>query len=410
MQVISYYTNAPAEYVRLAEDFQAKHPYAYVKPVRTVGNWTFNCYLKPIFILECLDKFNSPLFYTDVDTLINKPECIQNLAYAGFDFGVHNWEKKWYHCGSMFINNTKAARDFLKVWIDTCPRCIHHRHSDQHVFNVLSKTQPIRILELPASYAKIAHLNDTPDPVISHYQASLTQYAVSSKPEAFIVPRSMNGMRIMRMHDGSYCIPRKNSVIENAMNTHCVRDERYPLRWFPKADLMDDTDLLFPWFENKKVTIIGKGPSLDNLELDASDGHIIALNESIHKVESVCNNFAFMLQQDLDLGESCRPKRAGILVNNRAHTIYAHAPGRYVFTPEKLGLSNPCLSVEAALKLCKLWKVKEVVLKCFDSINGITDYANCVGYKPTKGGNPNRFLGHKNRIKFAADGLTWRFA
>lgn len=206
------------------------------------------------------------------------------------------------------------------------------------------------------------------------------------------------GMR--RLDDGSFVLIRANSELEALYNRTMIRVPGQ-LKWFPKGTGKDVQELK-DRFKDCHAYLIGKGPSLDNLkESDFKEGcPIFCINESIKKINTLSlKNLIFVIQQDCDLRETCRPNPGGtMIVSHNAHLFYEDTE-KYVFSAVKLGLDDSALSALCAVEILKLCGITEVTLYCFDACTTLdTGYASIIGYSPTKAGDPKRFLTHRIRI------------
>jgi len=186
------------------------------------------------------------------------------------------------------------------------------------------------------------------------------------------------------------------------MDNCCIRIPG-TLRWVPRYLTDNRIEDLRPLFRGKICYIIGKGPSLDHLRAEHFpdlDAPIIALNEAIFSIEALeISNPIFGLQQDAKLRATCLPKRSPLLVSTKAANYYATYSKAYIFQNTELNLHRNALSVSAAITIARRLETKKFVLICFDAcVNKNVSYAKCVGYEPTWGGAPKRFLSHRAKI------------
>lgn len=227
------------------------------------------------------------------------------------------------------------------------------------------------------------------------------------------IPTHVGTMRTRVCEDGSFFVPRTDHKLIKAL------DERYTrvgneLRWCPKSRGEQCIKELTEVFKGKDCYIVGKGPSLDHLsatDFPNPDGIIIAVNESIHKVESLqLPNKTYMIQQDNWLKDTCRPKRADLLLAYPSRYWYADCPNKYVFHFADIGLKKNSLTVIYAIAIAKLSGAIHLEMMCFDACTAQNlDYAKCVGYEPSKGGKPSRFLTHKTSIMGAIHNTHHKF-
>ncbi len=158
-------------------------------------------------------------------------------------------------------------------------------------------------------------------------------------------------------------------------------------------------------FKDKQIGsrafIIGKGPSLDTLEVIRNDlwgGVVFCLNESIHKFESlgVCTP-TYVVQQDSELEYDCIPDSPTVIhfmnawqhIPNKPRHLKEYvtqspwSPQAVVYRPSIFGESPQSLSAIIALKIAQLMGIKHVTFCCFDALvndyAGSPMYAECVG-------------------------------
>jgi hypothetical protein len=195
------------------------------------------------------------------------------------------------------------------------------------------------------------------------------------------------------------------------MDAHYIRSVGQ-LRWHFPISEPQDIKHLKDKYVGKKAYIIGKGPSLDNLQnVEFEEGcPVIALNESVHKAEECNVNELYMMQQDT--GINCRPKYATPLLHFYLRHIYPEIPVRYVFTDTNFGLKKHGLTVIVAIAAAQYMGCSEIEMVSFDAcVNKDTNYAKCIGHEPvrTSSGGKERFLIHRARIEAQAKNtpLKW---
>jgi len=229
--------------------------------------------------------------------------------------------------------------------------------------------------------------------------------------KSYKVEIPFKGIAVRFSNDGSIYIPRRNKAFEEYMDKHF---ERVPnqLRWYYRVTNNVVLQTLKELFAHLTCHIVGKGPSLDNLKAeDFGPGPIIAINEAIHKVESLeIDNPIFMLQQDVKLKDTCAPRYGTVLVPITVAHIYHNHPSVCPFSLADLGLSTTPPTIITALEICRLLKVKQIKLYCFDAYTEQkTEYAKCVGYPAEKYGATDRFLHQTARINKHIQGLNTQF-
>lgn len=215
-------------------------------------------------------------------------------------------------------------------------------------------------------------------------------------------PPIVEGMRARKLNDNSYFLPREPSKETLAqLDKQFLRVEG-GLRWreqMPESYQIED---LRPIFQQSSCNIVGKGPSLDRLRRQhLVDGPVLCINDSIHHVESICDDLPiFMVQQDAFLKDTCRP-RIGKAIVSRSVLPFYDLNEIIPYDPEQFHASTHTLTVIIAIKIGQRLDVARFFLHCFDAcVTGDTDYAKCIGYRPSVcGHSPSRFISHKQRIE-----------
>jgi hypothetical protein len=184
VKLISFYTKNTI-YEKEIEDLstsckslQIDH---YIEAREDLGCWEKNCSQKPLFIYECLQKFNEPLLWVDSDGIaLQKPE----LHLGPCDLGLYfnNTRTKHARNATIFVSPTQAAKDFMQLWYETLQKLnAPHKKKltpDQPVMISLirKKSIPLKIAPLPLEYMQIFDRDQIPlnRTVILHFQASRT--------------------------------------------------------------------------------------------------------------------------------------------------------------------------------------------------------------------------------------------
>ena len=213
--------------------------------------------------------------------------------------------------------------------------------------------------------------------------------------------------------DGSYMYPRNNKELEDYMDENFVRVKN-ELRWFPK---LSDEQLNITIFKNlhfdETCYVIGKGPSLDSLKSNhfKNDGPIIALNDSIHKVETLgLSNPTYVVQQDPANQEMCRPKKGILFLSHRCRGWYKDVEKKYIYSPGEFDLPGNALSMVVAIKLGQMFACKKFIFLAFDAhVNGNCEYAECLGRKSSAHGDIARYLKQKKRVSSYLSKLNTTF-
>lgn len=186
--VISYYTeNTPyqLEALTLIESCNAMKIESEIEGVPSLGSWERNCALKPFFIRKKLLEKKRPIFWVDADAAFKKQPDFSFLAEHDLSFREmkrFSLDKRLkYCCGSLYINYTPRALDFIDKWCALCQQKIDRNEDLQFLdqitlVDLIAEGHKVKIYPLPISYVKIFDLDALemhPDEVvIEHYQAS----------------------------------------------------------------------------------------------------------------------------------------------------------------------------------------------------------------------------------------------
>ena len=238
----------------------------------------------------------------------------------------------------------------------------------------------------------------------------LTLYCGSGYKSQGAFPDILYGMRLRRHPDGSVWINRGNARVEKEMDAKYQRMGR-ERRWHYRIADPVSIKNLKKKYAGKTCYIIGKGPSLDNVEASLFEpgNPIICLNESVHQMEKldIPDDDLFMMQQDT--GINCRPTRAMPLIHFYLKHLYPEVVKRFIFTDTDFGRARHSLTVLVAIAAARYMGCTSLVLIAFDaSINKKTGYAQCIGHVPVKtsSGDESRFLSHRSRIEEEARELS----
>lgn len=221
-------------------------------------------------------------------------------------------------------------------------------------------------------------------------------------------------LHIRQAADGTYWIPRRDQETEDYLNS---KYQKLPgeLKWISR---LPSTNLAYRnLYTNAHAYIIGKGPSLDLLTpsmLAAKEGPIIAINESIHRIEALHPTAqVYGVQMDHDLRETCAPTgpNSRLILSPRCGNLYeSHRIYKDVIDPRSFGLLDNCLSAVFAIQLARHMGCVEATLCCFDGCTvGDFEYAKCIGHSSELGGPKTRFKSHRLTIQESAGKfpLTW---
>jgi hypothetical protein len=184
MKIISFYTQDTI-YEKEIEDLRHSCTTLgidhYIEARPDLGCWERNCNQKPLFIYECLERFNEPLLWVDSDgILLQKP----NLSLPDCDLGLYfnNYPTKHARNATIYIAPTQPAKQFLKLWHETLqklngPKAKKLKPDQPVMISLLRKNLlPLKIGHLPLEYMQIFDRDEIPleKTVILHFQASRT--------------------------------------------------------------------------------------------------------------------------------------------------------------------------------------------------------------------------------------------
>ena len=390
-KVVAYYTPDYSEVVnQLRASLELFNLDYKIQEIPDFGAWELNCGHKPFFLRQMIETTDKDIVYVDADAIL-RHEPVLFDAIEG-DFAAHLYRGKEILSGTLFIKNNEAGRKILDAW---CKKQLENplAWDQKNLQAVLGD-----FVNLPASYCKIFDKMPDTVPVIEHFQFS--RKVKRRKRMGADFPRKIGNVRIRDGADGSAYISRKDDAAIAFMDEHFDRLFG-ELRWVKRVPKGKTPEELAPLFKGKKVYLVGKGPSLDNLTdmaFDDPKAPVLAINEAIHKVESLdLPNPTFLIQFDVGLKDTCKPKKAGVIVSIRAQYFFED---KYVFDPKDYGLPGGTLTVLCAIAIAQKLEAKSFVFIAFDAcVNKKTAYATVVGKPSNTGGrNPDRFLSHRAKI------------
>lgn len=198
MIVVSYYTPKYSDEVDYLIESCDKFGFdCYTQEKRDRGSWLRNVWIKPHFILECLDMFQTDILWIDADGRFEKRPPYMPTAQLTDTAAVHEWRdhyvKRTYNpktfqlepCrtlsqplgvrgGTLWFADTQAARDVLSLWIAQEQGCIEAGSGDQEPLAWCILQTSARFLEFPMGYCSIFDSDKRVDKdrYIVHYQAS----------------------------------------------------------------------------------------------------------------------------------------------------------------------------------------------------------------------------------------------
>lgn len=178
--VISYYTNDwkyPEFAKQLEKDCHGFGIASYIVEKPSKNSYVGNCQIKPFFIKESLEKFQSPVFWIDADaSLMARPKVLFDESMLAYDIaGNHPANSPdRIHVGSIWFNYTPTTMEFVSAWADEVGR---KNALDDAAFNgVWTKYQHgLKLMVLPLEYFYIQKNINRPAPldtVIMHRLSS----------------------------------------------------------------------------------------------------------------------------------------------------------------------------------------------------------------------------------------------
>ena len=407
-KVISYYTkNTPyEEEIKILEESLKKFGIKYqFYDVLNQGSWQANICLKPEIVKKALMETDEDLLYIDADAEIQS----ELIYFSDFldDLGVHYRRGTELLSGTVYFKNNEKVKKLVDYWVKEQQEnpLMWDQHSLNRVVNRWKEILGIKVKDIPVEYCFVFD-SQLPlvKPIIIHNQAS-RRFKKSVKVQPTNIPDKIMGIKVRKLTDGTFSLPRSNHHIEEMLSEHFIK---YPNenRWYPKINLTSKNifDLL-PLFKGKVCYLIGKGPSLDRLTANwlPVDCPILCINESIIKVESLgikdgLSLNCFAIQQDNKIGKM--DIKSPIFISKNACLHYYDIENIYLYYPEQYSQTDGTLTVLMAITIAKSLGSVGFKLLCFDAcISGNTDYALCINKKSTEGGSPSRFLNHKFKIE-----------
>ena len=353
------------------------------------GDWINNTRLKPHFIKEMMHRHpGKKIVYLDSDAEM----CQYPIVFDNFTADI-GYARKGTEIlsGTLIFANNERTHVFMDQWIEQ--EALMPTISDQPCFHRALRHTDCTVEELPREYCFIFDDPNRCSPVIQQNQASRRFKNHLTEELKMSIP----GIR--RLIDGKYTLVRPTPDLVARMNAEFQNVGTN--RWLDKS-IKSVTSQFQAKFPGETAYIVGKGPSLDRLTAQHFDttGPVFCINEAIHAVEKLdIKNPVFGVQQDVGLKNTCAPARGIIFVSHSVQAWYANFDRKIVYVPHELGLKDYSLTAQIAVELCKRFAVAKIVMLCFDSFQGNTEYAKAVGYAPTRGGNPTRFLQHAKMLQ-----------
>lgn len=357
---------------------------AYAQP--NLGSWKLNCLQKPKVIRQAMDDFpNKAIIWLDADALIAQNPYLFDATTATLAYCEVKGEIR---AGTVYVNNTVSGRNFVDQWISLVEE---DDKSDMESFARAVTASKVKKEVLPDGYCKIFDQGNEQG-VIVHYSASRT-----NKSKVAIQMELPNfGMRIQRLANGNLMIARRHTATERYLDRTYVR-VRNKLEWIAFEAGVQTVFDLKDQFKDKTVYLIGKSPSLDSLTSDVikPDCPVVFVNDSVKKLKDLdIPNPIYVIQQDTGLGNLRVDPRLTVLVSRQSSHFYKDEC--FIFDPVALNSAPSSLTAECALKFLSKCEAAKVLMVAFD---GDIKYASVVGYGAEKGGDPERFLNHRRKLR-----------
>jgi len=181
--IVSFFTKGTV-YEKEVEDLRASCSglglELFVLGVPDQGSWQANCCYKAKFILDCVRRFQRPLWWVDADAVI-----LQAPVMPGGDVDValyfNDFAKRIARAGTIYCAPTRATEQFLERWHVSCLRTFERQpdfpFGDQgQLPDVLLGMEELRVGRLPVEYVHIFDRDAVPleKSVVLHTQASRT--------------------------------------------------------------------------------------------------------------------------------------------------------------------------------------------------------------------------------------------
>lgn len=112
----TYYTEHAKRLISECEEYDLDY---HIEELSGKGDYFKNCRMKPQFIQACMDKFNMPLLWLDIDSTIHTKPDLEYLSK--YDFAAVKSPRKYQILAhSLFFNETANARSILNNWKKLC--------------------------------------------------------------------------------------------------------------------------------------------------------------------------------------------------------------------------------------------------------------------------------------------------
>lgn len=175
-KVVSYYTENYKEYFSMFILSIGHYDIDHHIIQLPTWSWSKACNYKPTFILECMEKFNKPIVWIDIDTIIySNLNYFNELIDRNVDVSYYFRRNREVLSGTLFFNNTDKAKEVLLKWKEESKNIyMWDQKNLQNVLHCFDRNK-INIEYLPVGYCYFDLLkNELKDDIIhiEHLQAS----------------------------------------------------------------------------------------------------------------------------------------------------------------------------------------------------------------------------------------------
>jgi hypothetical protein len=130
----TYYTRYAKRFIEACERLNIDY---HVEKLQGKGNYFKNCKMKPSFIQSCVNKFNTPVLWIDIDSDIKSVPVIDtSLDFAAVE-KTNCAHPIYAHC--LFFNTTQNGLRLLNTWKEICDNDDNATNGDHPILTVLMK-------------------------------------------------------------------------------------------------------------------------------------------------------------------------------------------------------------------------------------------------------------------------------
>ena len=164
--IVSYYTEETpyekeaGDLIATCKKFGLEHE---IEANQSKGSASANACFKPEFLLNCLEKYNRPLVWVDIDSIFFQApvlfdECKADVALRINDNVPVDSPLKILS-STMFINNTASTKKLLNFWKKECEKLLKQEGTvlDQVALRrvILHYPTMVEIKRLPTTYVTV---------------------------------------------------------------------------------------------------------------------------------------------------------------------------------------------------------------------------------------------------------------